>query len=297
MTNEWCVELMRCAEGMYVLNEKSKEIVWANPYFTEGLKTPCVGETCWKAFLGRETQCPFCPRLSEQDGVYAWDYYEPQSRRWMKIKHLVFRRDNLLYRAGNVNMMDDVMRLNYETVQEIAMLQTVLSKTQGEMTSLMKEAIYDTLTGLFNRNCFQMDLEREYAKVPGLGILYFDLNNLKFINDKYRHTAGDALLKRMADVLRLVCSQVKNAKCYRVGGDEFTLLLSQSTGEELEYCANLFTGYLEDYNKGAEHSCSVAVGRAFSKGLCDPKLLVSRADNDMYCCKQRMKEKIREESP
>lgn len=296
MTNVWCEELLCCAEGMYVLEEKSKKIVWANRYFTDGLKAPCVGEPCWKAFLKREAPCPFCPKLSEQDGIYVWDYYDPQSRRWMKIKHLVFRKDGILYRAGNINMIDDVMRLNYETVQEISMLQTVLKKNRGEMASLTKEAIYDTLTGLFNRNCFQMDLEREYVEASRLGVLYFDLNNLKFINDRYRHTAGDALLRRMADVLRLVCAQVENAKCYRIGGDEFTLLLFQSTEEVLEYCVKLFVGYMDDYNRGAEHLCSVAVGRAFSEGPCDPELLVSQADNDMYRCKQKMKE-IQEESP
>lgn len=289
MTNEWCEELLRCAEGLYVLKEESKKIVWANSYFTDRLKEPCVGEPCWKGLLGRKTPCPSCPKLSEQDGVYVWDYYEPHSKRWMKVKHLVFRRDGILYRAGNINMLDDVMRLNYETVQEISMLQTVLAKNRYEMASLTKEAIYDTLTGLFNRNCFQMDLEREYAEVSGLGILYFDLNNLKLINDKYRHKAGDALLRRMADVLRLVCGQAENAKCYRIGGDEFVLLLFQSSEEALKRCAELFAVYMDDYNQGQTHLCSVAVGRAFSEGPRDPELLVSQADNDMYRCKQKMK--------
>lgn len=297
MTNEWCDELLRCAEGLYVLEEESKKIVWANPYFTDSLKAPCVGLPCWKAFLGRETMCPFCPKLSEQDGVYVWDYYEPHGKRWMKVKHLVFRRDGILYRAGNINMIDDVMRLNYETVQEISMLQTVLAKNRGEMASLTKEAIYDNLTGLFNRNCFQMDLEREYADVSGLGILYFDLNNLKIINDKYRHTVGDALLRRMADVLRLVCGQAENAKCYRIGGDEFVLVLFQSTEEALKHCAELFSAYMDDYNQGQTHLCRVAVGRAFSEDPCDPELLVSQADNDMYRCKQKMKDETEEELP
>lgn len=106
-------ELLRCAEGMYVMKEESKEIVWVNRFFTDALKAPCVGELCWKVLLRRETPCPFCPRLSEQDGVYVWDYYEPNSKRWMKVKHLVFRRDGVLYRAGNINMIDDVMHLNY----------------------------------------------------------------------------------------------------------------------------------------------------------------------------------------
>jgi diguanylate cyclase (GGDEF)-like protein len=290
MENDWWEELLRCAEGMYILEEKSKKIVWTNNFFTDTLKKTCVREPCWKAILKRETPCPFCPSLSEQDDVYAWDYYEPQSRRWMKVKHLVFRRRGILYRAGNINIIDDMMRLNYETVQEISLLQAILAKNQNTMVSLTKEAIYDTLTGLFNRNCFQMDLEQNYSKASGIGILYFDLNNLKLVNDAFCHTAGDELLKRMAEVLRLVCTQTENAKCYRIGGDEFVLMLAYCTEEALAYCAELFMGYMEDYNRGREHSCSVALGQAFSKGPCDLELLVSQADRDMYQCKQKMKD-------
>lgn len=296
MENDWWQELLRCAEGMYVLEEKSKKVVWVNWFFIDGLKTLCVGEPCWKVFLKRETPCPFCPNLSEQDGMYVWDYFEPKTRRWMKVKHLVFRKNGILYRAGNINMIDDVMRLNYETVQEISMLQTVLAKNRKEMVCLTNEALYDTLTGLFNRNCFQMDLERDFEDTFGFGILYFDLNNLKLINDKFCHTAGDELLRRMADVLRLVCLQTENAKCYRIGGDEFVLLLSQSTEEELAHCVELFIGYMDDYNRGKEHLCSVALGQAFSKDPCNLELLVSQADSDMYRCKRKMKHLTKEEA-
>lgn len=291
MANEWCEELLRCAEGLYVLEEESKKIVWASPYLTDGLNAPCVGEPCWKAFFDRGGPCPFCPKLSEKDGVYVWDCYEPQRKRWLKVKHLVFCRDGVLYRAGNINLIDDAMRLNYETVQEISTLQTLLVKYQGELASLSKEAIYDTLTGLFNRNCFQLDLKQKYANISGLGILYFDLNNLKRINDKYCHASGDVLLRRMADVLRLVCGQVENANCYRIGGDEFVLLLFQSTEETLKRCEEQFVDYMEQYNHGHPHPCSVALGRAFSEPPCDPERLVSQADNDMYRCKKNMKDK------
>lgn len=41
MVNEWCEELLRCAEGLYVLEEESKKIVWVNPYLTDGLNASC----------------------------------------------------------------------------------------------------------------------------------------------------------------------------------------------------------------------------------------------------------------
>ena len=78
MENKWCEQLLRCTEELYVLEEESKKIVWVSSYINDGL-TSCVGEPCWKAFLGRDTVCPFCPKLSEQDGVYVWDYFDPVS--------------------------------------------------------------------------------------------------------------------------------------------------------------------------------------------------------------------------
>ncbi|MPN20785.1 Diguanylate cyclase DgcN [bioreactor metagenome] len=141
-----------------------------------------------------------------------------------------------------------------------------------------------------NRNGFQVDLEREYADVSGLGVLYFDLNNLKETNDKYGHAAGDALLRRIADVLRLICAQLKHAKCYRVGGDEFVLLLTQSTREALKYCAEMFGDCMDNHNQNETLPCSVAVGQAYSEGPCNPEMLVSQADHAMYRCKQMMKD-------
>ncbi|HWP50438.1 MAG TPA: GGDEF domain-containing protein [Clostridia bacterium] len=288
MMSEWHEALSRCAEGLYVLEEESKRIVWVNSYFVETLGTSCVGEYCWKAFLDRETPCPFCPQLTEKDDVYVWEYFDSRSKRWMKVKHLVFLKNSVLYRAGNINTMDDVMRLNYETVQEIVLLQSILTENRNEMASLTREAIYDTLTGLFNRNCFQLDLEQEYAKVSGLGVLYFDLNNLKETNDKYRHTAGDMLLRRMASVLQRTAGHFKNAKCYRIGGDEFVLFLAHCTEEELTRCATLFNSYLTAYNDGEKYVCSAAMGRAYSKIACNPEVLVTQADRDMYRCKKLM---------
>lgn len=289
MENEWIKALMQCAEGLYVLEEESRRVVWMSDYLTDGLDADGVGKPCWQVFMGRESPCPYCPRLSEGDGVYVWDFFEPKGKRWMKVKHLLFRCHGVLYRAGNINMMDDVMRLNYETVQEISMLQTVLKKNVGEMVKLEKEAIYDTLTGLYNRNCFHLDLKREYRDTQGIGVLYFDLNNLKETNDLYRHETGDALLRRLAEVLNRVSGHRKGSKCYRIGGDEFVLMITGGTEPELARLQELFADYMNAYNQKETYQCSIAVGCAFSEKSCDPEALVSRADSDMYRKKQLMK--------
>jgi len=207
------------------------------------------------------------------------------------VKNLLFRREGVLYRAGNINMIDDMMRLNHETVQEISTLQTVLSKSQGEMAVLEKEAVYDTLTGLFNRNCFQMDLKQEYSNVAGLGVLYFDLNNLKETNDCCGHETGDELLCRQAKAMRHAARHFKSSRGYRIGGDEFVLLLEGCTQAELTRCEERFAACLDSYNQNEAYPCSVAMGSAYSEAACEkPELLISLADSDMYRVKRAMKE-------
>lgn len=289
MKNEWCEPLTRCAEGLYVLEEESRQIVYLNDYLADAFGTDSIGQPCWRVFLERDKQCPFCPRLSEEDGVYTWDCFDSRGVHWVKVKQLVFSQNGVRYRAGNVNLLDDVMQLNLEAVQGIATIQAVVDANRSELVRLERAANFDTLTGLNNRNCLYLDLEHIYAGAKGLGVLYFDLNNLKETNDDCGHAVGDLLLRRVAEVLRRLMGHLKGSKAYRIGGDEFVLLASEIDELELANLITRFNEYIEAYNKSEIHPCIVAVGHAFSKEGCNPEILVSEADSDMHRKKQRMK--------
>ena len=289
MKSEFVQPLLLCAEGLYVIEEETRRIVWVNDYIQNGLNKTLIGSYCWQAFLKRDTPCPFCPVLQENNKVYPWEYFEPDAKRWMKVKHLLFESNGVLYRAGNINMMDDVMSLNYETVQEILALRNTLDKDKVTINALTQEAIFDSLTGLYNRNCFNNDIKTLYAHDKSLGVLFLDMNNLKQINDLYRHETGDELLCRLADALRAVAQNAKSAKCYRIGGDEFALIARNGTKTDLLGYKKTFMQILASYNKGKANVCSVAIGLAFSPKNCDLESLVSLADSDMYTEKIRMK--------
>lgn len=101
-----------------------------------------------------------------------------------------------------------------------------------------KELIYlsfhDPLTGLYNRRY----VENEYTKLDveanlPLTVIIGDVNGLKITNDIFGHQAGDLLLKKVAEILRMVC-QKGDAVIARWGGDEFILFLPRTTGEEGE---------------------------------------------------------------
>lgn len=97
-------------------------------------------------------------------------------------------------------------------------------KIEGELRS---QAIYDSLTGLLNRNCFLENLEKAIALAEregaSVGVIFLDLDGFKVVNDRYGHHVGDELLievgKRLIELTRSADSAA------RFGGDEFVLLV------------------------------------------------------------------------
>jgi two-component system cell cycle response regulator len=94
-----------------------------------------------------------------------------------------------------------------------------------------EEAITDALTGLGNRRKLLLDLERvlEEPKAGSTLLMIFDLDGFKGYNDTFGHPAGDALLARLGSKLAAVPGAERGA--YRLGGDEFCLVVQVQEGE------------------------------------------------------------------
>ncbi len=94
-------------------------------------------------------------------------------------------------------------------------------------------SFHDSLTGLYNRNFFEKEIDRLNAprQLP-LSIIMGDVNGLKLTNDIYGHQKGDELLKSIAELLRKECRQEDILA--RWGGDEFILLLPRTSKEAAE---------------------------------------------------------------
>lgn len=104
------------------------------------------------------------------------------------------------------------------------------SKQMAYQNQLIDMAYRDPLTDLGNRKAFaeqlQSSLELMQRKQQSLALLYMDLDRFKQVNDQYGHDVGDALLRVIAERLRSSLRQPDWA--YRLGGDEFTILLPEA---------------------------------------------------------------------
>jgi two-component system, cell cycle response regulator len=108
-----------------------------------------------------------------------------------------------------------------------------LRESQGEVRTRAQESRTDELTGLANRRALMLDLERATTRPAPAGSLrllaLFDLDGFKLYNDTFGHPAGDALLERLGG--RLEGFAASRGRVYRLGGDEFCLLVECTAAE------------------------------------------------------------------
>jgi len=154
-------------------------------------------------------------------------------------------------------------------------------------------AFHDSLTGLRNRAAFEDDIRARLAANGGtLGVLMIDLDNFKAVNDRYGHDAGDRLLREVANGIRSAGGRADTA--YRLGGDEFMMLLPMTTPEDaaataarvLSATRRAISG--ESDAAGEDITVSVGIALAPEHGN-EPYALCRNADAALYESKERGK--------
>ncbi len=103
-----------------------------------------------------------------------------------------------------------------------------------ELKTLQLNAVTDPLTGLYNRRLFSETFEKELNRGrrygSPLGLVVLDLHRFKEVNDKHGHPRGDEVLRAAAATLKKALRTSDSA--FRIGGDEFALLLPQTDAEQ-----------------------------------------------------------------
>lgn len=151
---------------------------------------------------------------------------------------------------------------------------------QFQKEKKMEQICYeDALTGLKNRMSYKTILEEtSMLKDGSFGVIYADLNNLKYINDSCGHEAGDRYIKTFSDFLR---KSFRNSSCYRIGGDEFVVLLHHMSKIDFEKRVYLFEKSTLDND-----DISVSIGSSWAMLPADLSSVINQAEKEMYMVKK-----------
>ncbi len=160
-----------------------------------------------------------------------------------------------------------------------------------------QQAYTDFLTGLYNRMCCERDLAKHVdeakAKHVKGGLLYLDLDDFKHINDGLGHQYGDVLLKSISHSLQRI-EGIQNS-CYRMGGDEFVIVIPPESFERFERIVEDIKKIFSRpwFLKDADYYCTMSMGIVnFPDDGESVQDLIKKADIAMYEAKKSGKNRV-----
>ncbi|HUN55658.1 MAG TPA: sensor domain-containing diguanylate cyclase, partial [Smithella sp.] len=178
------------------------------------------------------------------------------------------------------------------TTQSIASMVDITERIIVEKALLQSEqkylelSIVDDLTRLYNSRHFYAQLAKEIDRAnryeQPLTILLLDLDDFKMFNDTYGHVEGDYVLSRLGEVIKRCLRETDSA--YRYGGEEFTVILPMTTGEDGLVTAKRIREELRKeafYPAGREVHLTVSTGLSQYKLEEEMKAFVHRVDRLM----------------
>ena len=229
-------------------------------------------------------------KLSDQIGSYAQD---KDAAIAVEIEKNMRGGDEIATLTGQTSAMilelDNYMRSLMETTEE-------LSHTRKEAAAMSELAKKDALTGVRNRNAYEGEVRRLKKQLRDgmteFGIAVVDLNYLKRINDTYGHEQGNIAIRRCCG---LICDVFAHSPVFRIGGDEFAVILENHDYINVKALVREFNARLDALQRNASLMAWERISAAIGYALYDPARddsvsnVFKRADRAMYSRKLEMK--------
>lgn len=172
---------------------------------------------------------------------------------------------------------------------EIGLLAVLLASSN--VNQALGNLAFTDVTGIKNKLAYQEHINRinERPDTFSIGMVMFDLNNLKKVNDELGHEMGDHYIEAFSAIL----SDVQNDRisAYRVGGDEFAMILEQTNAVEIYHVLSGLEKAVDEYNK--KHCIQISYARGYEISTREHYYLMEElvrcADEHMCAHKQKSK--------
>ncbi|MBQ9505203.1 MAG: GGDEF domain-containing protein, partial [Lachnospiraceae bacterium] len=197
------------------------------------------------------------------------------------------------YRNDEIGDMS--VHLN-DMVDQLKTTLTKLKDTEEQADAMAELASRDSLTGIRNKTAYDSYIQSNEKSFltgqEGFGFAMIDLNYLKKTNDTYGHDKGNVLIIKLCQT---VCTVFVHSPVFRIGGDEFIVVLKGRDYQDIEALLKKFNATLDEFAKDPSlqpwEKVSAAIGYALYNRETDKSIddVFKRADKAMYECKTRMK--------
>ncbi len=171
---------------------------------------------------------------------------------------------------------------HYESSRKAAYI--ALEKKSEELGHL---AVTDSLTGLYNRSRLDGILKKEIAGTrknhQSFSVILGDIDNFKYLNDKYGHLAGDIILIELAGILQKSCRDVDTLG--RWGGDEFLFICTATDKEKVYVLAERIRSNVEQHDFKNANNITISLGTYTYKRGDDAYTVIKAADKALYRAK------------
>lgn len=215
--------------------------------------------------------------------------------------------DSLLIELPEIKTKNELQSLSGAIVKlshdmKDYMLNALSAKVDAEVAKqkameMSEQATRDSLTGIRNRHAYDAEVKKIEWRIlsegfKDFGIAMVDLNYLKKINDTFGHEKGNQAIIRICTI---VCKLFSHSPVFRIGGDEFVVILENDDFTSIDDKIKDFNSTLETLKNDASLEPWEQVSAAIGWSMFDPKIdnnvdnVFKRADSNMYENKKKMK--------
>ena len=171
----------------------------------------------------------------------------------------------------------------FATIPMIKHLSNVIAQNARRETELKILGETDLMTQLYNRNKYVELIHEYYPNVGNVGVMFWDINGLKKVNDTMGHDSGDYLISAVTSAITEFTKD--SCKAFRIGGDEFVVIGEGLSREDIAEMVVKIQSSIDKKNAASKIPISASVGYAVGEGN-DIEKVVSEADGCMYKNKQ-----------